>query len=161
VRVSIGAHRGGSERQHSSPLVQPALFSHKFQWNTGLSSDVSFAWIKRDQIDQIEEERLCWRRSRAACERFICSFKRIIQRMPNGFFVARKSTRKLSRPSRGQRHIAMPQNPNCPKCGRAMTLRRTTRAPHPADDRYVFECPHCKVTYATKDHIPSARPRDD
>ena len=25
----------------------------------------------------------------------------------------------------------MPQNPNCPKCGRPMTLRRTTRAPHP------------------------------
>ena len=55
----------------------------------------------------------------------------------------------------------MPQNPNCPKCGPPITLRRTTRAPHPADDRYVFECPHGKVTYATKDHIPAAGPRDN
>ena len=57
--------------------------------------------------------------------------------------------------------VYMPQNANCPKFGRPMTPHRKTRAPHPADDRYVFECAHWKTTYATKDNIPSAGPRDD
>jgi hypothetical protein len=47
----------------------------------------------------------------------------------------------------------MPQNPNRPSCGRPLTPRRTTRAPHPADDRYVFECLYCRVPSTAKDHI--------
>jgi hypothetical protein len=41
-----------------------------------------------------------------------------------------------------------------------MTLRRTTRAPHPADDQYAFECSRCKLVYTAKYAISPAAPSE-
>jgi ribosomal protein L37AE/L43A len=50
----------------------------------------------------------------------------------------------------------MSQNPTCPNCGRAMTLRRTTVNASPAEDDNVFQCPSCKLVYLTPDHVPTS-----
>ena len=52
----------------------------------------------------------------------------------------------------------MQQNPTCPNCGRAMTLRRTTVNASPVQDDNIFQCPSCQVVYLTPDHVPSSGP---
>jgi len=47
----------------------------------------------------------------------------------------------------------MSPNPNCPSCGRTMSLERVV-APYQVDDEHVFGCQFCKLTYMTEDHTP-------
>jgi predicted RNA-binding Zn-ribbon protein involved in translation (DUF1610 family) len=48
----------------------------------------------------------------------------------------------------------MTQNPPCPNCGRAMTIRDAGRAALPDDGPHIFECSSCKVVFMTEDHVP-------
>jgi hypothetical protein len=74
----------------------------------GIGFQRSMTWTKRGLI-KVEGQSL--RRFRAACKRFICSFRRITPRMPKSSFIARSNSSKLSRPSRSQRHIAYAAEP--------------------------------------------------
>src|SRR5665213_4344043 len=60
-------------------------------------------------------------------------------------------------PSKESSYV-MQQNPACPNCGQAMTLRRTTVNASPAEDDNVFQCPSCKLVYLTPDHVPASGP---
>ena len=44
-------------------------------------------------------------------------------------------------------------NPKCPSCGHTMRLTKTMPAVHSAQDHNVFQCPYCKLTYMTEDHL--------
>ena len=74
----------------------------------GIRFQRSLRWTKRGLI-KVEGQYL--RRSHAACERFICSFRRITPGMPKSSFLARSNRSKLSRLSRSQRHIAYAAEP--------------------------------------------------
>ena len=74
----------------------------------GIGFQRSLTWTKRGLI---KAEGQYLRRSHAACERFICSFRRITPGMPKSSFLARSNRSKLSRLSRSQRHIAYAAEP--------------------------------------------------
>jgi hypothetical protein len=46
------------------------------------------------------------------------------------------------------------QKSNCPSCGQPLTLERTVRAPHPADDKRLFHCAHCNLDYLAEGQMP-------
>ena len=48
----------------------------------------------------------------------------------------------------------MPQIPKCPNCGHPLVVQRIVRAPHPADDQYLFRCLACRLDYVTQDPVP-------
>ena len=49
----------------------------------------------------------------------------------------------------------MPENPECPNCGRSM---RVARKPSKSSEAYTFECQGCHLLFMAHDHEPVSGP---